>query len=335
MGAALSLALVTATGCDEVAKAVDANNQQPGEADARAVELTSSPNRLNALALDDGNIVIIAQNGDVSQRPRSNAPGAITKIGAFKRGEYTSRREAMALDADAIWLINDDALYRMPRAGGDGEKVAEASGESLAVASGAVFFASHDHKKIVKYDKATKTTTDYATGFTYTSGIALDEAGDKFYVSDRDAETISSLPTSGDAPVTPTVLAKDQAAPEYVGTGPSHVYWNNGALSDHKDITDRLMRIAKTGAGAPEQLASTKGGFSGPIHADDKYVYGGEAGGGLYRAAVTSGDAVKFLDIAVTDFIVTTDSVFAIENNGYRFSDEAKSKPNRILTVTK
>jgi len=94
------------------------------------------------------------------------------------------------------------------------------------------------------------------------------------------------------------------------------------------------MRMKKDGSGQPEVVAQMVE-FYGPLEADAQFVYLGRSGGGLYRAPAGAGESTKFVNVAVVDFVVTADRVWALEDNGYRFSEEEKKKPNRLLAVTK
>jgi hypothetical protein len=335
--ASITPVLLTA-GCDKAAKLLDANNAQPGEADGRAVELTNSPSRFDAIAIDDTNMVVVQQTGDVFQRAKSNAPGPLTPAGSFKLAN-ASLDEGVGFDADFVYLIEDiNGFYRMPRAGGDPEKLDDGSGRSLAVAADSVFFLSHDHTAIRKLDKKSKAVADYVTGFKYAIAVALDEKGDKVWIADRDAETVSWIPTAqtGTTPPTATIVASNQAQPNTIGTGPDHVYWSNGSLSDHKDVTDKIFRIAKDGSGQPQLVTPTEATFvDSPMHADEQYLYYGQSAGGIMRVPIGGGTATKFLNICENGFALSADSVYVVENNANRFSDADKAKPNRVMAVTK
>lgn len=324
---ALLALLSAAVGCDQVGKAIDANNNQPGEADSRAVALTSFPVRMTALTSDEKEIFAVAENGDVLSRPREGNDAA-KRIGGVKR-TYTTR-ERILVDADALWIASEDGLSRMPRAGGDAEKIAvDAFGRGIAQTPDAVFISSKDQKRVLRIDKKTREAKDLAGGFTRIEEITGD--AERIYVADGEGDTITAVPIIEGVP---SVLVKDQAHPEYIGVGPDHVYWVNGSLSDHKEIEDRLFRVKKSG-GTAENLAAVSGGFRGPIAADAEFVYLGRAGYGLFRAPVAGGEAKKFANTAVTDFFLTADKIISVENNGFRFSDAEKNQPNRLLSITK
>jgi hypothetical protein len=340
--APLSLLSVLAAGCDEAAKALDANNAQPGEADSRAVELTTSPSRFNSIAIDDANMIVVQENGDVHQRAKSNTAGAINKLGHFNFPPNSETFDAqVAFDKDFIYVVTDGGgLYRMPRAGGDGEKLDEAKGQSLALAANSVFYISSDAKSIRKLDKASKDKSDYATGFERAIAVALD--GDKVWIADRDAETISwipTTPTTDTTTATPTVVVKDQSHPNTLGLGPDHIYWSNGSLSEHKDIEDKIFRAKKDGSGTPELVTPTEATFVHSImHADDQFLYFGQSAGGIMRVPVNASGgakATKFLNICENGFALSADSIYAVENNANRWAKEDKSKPNRLMAVTK
>jgi hypothetical protein len=325
-------------GCSEAAKALDANNSQPGEADGRAVQLASTPNRMNAVAIDATNMVVVQQNGDVFQRATNATPGALNQIGSFGFADE-SLEEGVAFDADFIYLISDGSgFYRMPRAGGAPEKLDDGSGRYLALATDAVFFVNHDHTAIRRFDKKTKALTDFVTGFKFAVGLVLDENGDKIWIADRDAETVSWIPSAQPASGAPTatMIAQNQAQPQALGTGPDYVYWSNGSLSDHKDVTDKIFRIKKDGSGQPELVAPTDATFvDSPMHADAQFLYYGQSAGGIMRVAVTGGTATKFLNMCENGFALSADSVYAVENNSNRFSDADRNLPNRVMTATK
>jgi hypothetical protein len=329
---------LVAVGCDDAAKVLDANNAQPGEADGRAVELTSSPSRFNAIAIDDQNIVVVQQNGDVFQRAKSNAPGPLTQIGSFKFGD-SSLSEAISFDTDFIYLINDiNGFYRMPRNGGDPEKLDDGSCQSLAVASDSVYFVSHDHTTMRRFDKKTKSVTDWVGGYKYAIAVALDEKGDRVWVADRDAETVSWVPTGQTATgLTATMVAQNQAQPLTIGTDNDYVYWSNSSLSDHKDVTDKIFRLAKDGSGQPQVVTPTPSTFvESPMRADGQYLYFGQSAGGIMRVPVGgAGSATKYLNVCENGFALSSDSLYVVENNTNRFAEADRSLPNRVMAVGK
>jgi hypothetical protein len=333
----LALTSVVTAGCDEATKILDANNSQPGEADGRAVELTSSPARYNAVTADDANIILVQQNGDVFQRARSSAPGEATKLGNFPRPER-AYDEAVAFDAEFIYLLNESTgLSRMPRAGGPSEKLDDAYGQSIAVTADSVFYISAKGDAIRRLDKATKAPSDWVTGFTKAIAIALDEKGDKVWIADRDAETISWVPTApAETPAAATVVASNQAQPLSIGTGPDHVYWSNSSLSDNEAVSDKIYRLKKDGSGQPEAVAPTNGTFvKSPMHADGQFLYFGQRASGIMRVPVGGGTSTKFLNVCEHGFAVVGEGVYVVENNGNRFSEEERTKPNRVMTATK
>jgi len=328
-------------GCDEAAKVLDANNAQSGEADGRAVELTTSPSRFNSIAVDDTNMILVQENGDVHQRARNNTAGPINKIGSFKFPPNTDTfNAAVAFDAEFIYVVTDGGgLFRMPRAGGDGERIDDAKERSFATSADAIFYISLDNTKIRKLDKKTKALSDYATGFEHIIAVAGDT--DKFWVADRDAETISWVPTTtlaeGTTTATATVIAKDQASPNTVGTGPDYVYWSNGGISDHKDAVDKIFRTKKDGSSAqPELVTPTDAYFvDSPMHADGQFLYFGRSASGIHRVPVAGGTPTKLLNICENGFAMSADSIYVVENNANRFSAEDKNKPNRVVALTK
>ena len=314
--------------CDELAKAVDANNNQPGEADGRAVELAAFPQRVASIATDDKEIVIVAENGDVLTRPLEGTD-APKRIGGFTRANSYSNNARALLDADFIYILDGVAVHRMPRAGGAAEKLADVATSGLAQSSDALFAVGKERTSIVRIDKKTKEMTELATGF----GRVLDIAGeaDRVDVADQELETITAVAMKDGAK---TELAKNQSRPSYIGLGPDHVYWFNGSLSDtNKAVEDRVMRVRKDGAGTAEVVAPVTGGFNGPIRADAQFVYLGRAGYGLFRAPAAGGEAVKYVNVSVVDLALVGTRVLALEDNGFRFSDEEKKKPNRLLSI--
>lgn len=317
-------------GCDEVAKAVDANNSQPGEADGRAVELSSMPQRIASLAVDANEIWIVAENGDVLERPRSNANAAPTKVGNYARRSSSDTVRA-ALDAEFLYILDGNALSRMARAGGAVEKLADTWPSGMAQSADAVFASSSDKKKILRIDKKTKAVSDFATGLAMVEDMAAD--GDRLVVVDREAETILSFAMKDGAK---TELAKNQSRPYRVGIGPDHVYWINGALSEaNKAVEDKVFRLKKDGSGQPEVVVQKVDGFPNEISADAQFLYLDNRCGGLYRVPVAGGEPKKFLDAAVQDFDASDTGILVVEDNGCRFDDAARNKPNRLLSVTK
>ncbi|MBS2015895.1 MAG: hypothetical protein JST00_23610 [Deltaproteobacteria bacterium] len=318
-----------ATGCDEVAKAIDANNNQPGEADGRAVELSAVPQRLANLAVDANEMWIVAENGDVLERPRSDAKVAPVKVGGYARRYHSDGIRAL-LDADSLYVVDGDSVSRMPRAGGPFEKLAEIWPAGMAMTADAIFVAK-DVKRVVKIDKKTKAVSDLAGGFGFLVDMVLD--GNRLIVVDRDLETITAIALDTGAK---TDLAKNQSRPYAVGLGPDHVYWGNGSLSDtNKAVEDRIFRIKKDGSGQPEPVMSTTGGSANKLAADGQFLYVGRYCGGLERVPVTGGEPKKFLNAAVQDLELSGSSVLVLEDNGCRFDEAAKNQPNRLLTVTK
>lgn len=317
-------------GCDDVAKAIDANNNQPGEADARAAELAAIPQRVANLAADDKQLFVVAENGDVLARPADGAAAPV-KIGGFTRSDSYSKNSRTLVDGEFLYILDGKAVHRMPRSGGTAEKLADAAIAGLAQSADAVFAVSTDQKKLLRIDKKTRATTDLATGF----GRILDIVGEseRIDVADQEQETITAVGMSDGAK---KELAKNQSRPAVIGLGPEHVYWFNGVLSDtNKALENKVMRIRKDGSAAAEAVATVSGGFRGPIAADGQFVYLGRAGYGLFRAPVSGGEAVKFLNSAVVDFVVLETRIVSLEDNGFRFSEDEKNKPNRLLSVTK
>jgi hypothetical protein len=326
---ALATAAASLAGCDEVAKAIDANNSQPGEADGRAVELAKIPQRLASLAFDDTELWVVAENGDILKRPRDGS-AAPTKVGSFARAELGGTARAL-LDAEFLYILDGQSVSRMPRAGGAVEKLANAAPSNLAQSADALFAVSVDTKTLVRIDKKTKATTDLATGFLVIEDIVAE--GDRIIVVDRDAETLTSV-TMKDG--TKTELAKNQSRPYRVGLGPGYVYWINGALSDaNKAVEDRILRVKLDGSGQPETVVAKSTEFPSRIVGDAQFLYIGQYCGGLYRVPVAGGESTKFVNAAVQDFDLTTDRVFLMEDNGCRFDATAKAQPNRLLSITK
>lgn len=318
------------TGCDEVAKAVDANNSQPGEADGRAVELASMPQRIASLASDATEIWIVAENGDVLKRPRSDANVPPTLVGNFGK-PISYEKVRAALDASFLYIHDGGALLRVPRAGGPAEKLTSSAASGLAQSADALFVVSLDKKTLLAIDKKTKAVTDLAAGFASIEDVIAD--GDRLVVADRDLETISAIAMKGGAK---TELAKNQSRPYRVGFGPDHVYWINGALSDaNKAVEDRVLRVKKDGSGQPEVVVQDVDGFPKEIAADAQFLYLDNRCGGLYRVPVAGGEPKKFLDAAVQDFDASESGILVVEDNSCRFDDAARNKPNRLLSVTK
>jgi hypothetical protein len=317
-------------GCAEVAKAVDANNSQPGEADGRAVVLAQVPQHLASLAIDDQELWVVGENGDILKRPRDGT-AAPTKVGSYARANSYADTARALLDADFIYILDEKTVSRMPRAGGPVEKLADAAPENLAQSADALFAVSVDTKTLVRIDKKTKATSDLATGFTVIKDIVAE--GDRVIVVDRDAETITSV-TMKDG--TKTDLAKNQSRPYRVGLGTGYVYWINGALSDaNKAVEDRILRMKLDGSGPPETVLAKTMEFPTRIVGDAQFLYIGQRCGGLYRVPVAGGESTKFVNGAVQDFDLTSDRVFLMEDNGCRFDDAARGQPNRLLSITK
>jgi len=321
---------VSVAGCDEVAKAIDANNNQAGEADGRAVELASIPQRTANLAVDANEIFVVAENGDILKRPRSTANVAPVKVGGYARAFHSDGIRAL-LDAEALYVIDNTTVSRMPRAGGAVEKLADTHPGGMAMSADAVFVSGKDHDRVLKIDKKTKAVSDLATGFRFLVDMVAD--GDRVIVVDRDGETITAVSM---ADGTKTDLAKNQSRPYAVGLGPDHVYWGNGSLSDtNKSVEDRLFRVKKDGSGQPEPLTSTAGESVNRLSADGQFLYYGRYCGGLYRVAIAGGEGTKFLNAAVQDIDLSDAGVLVLEDNSCRFDEAAKNKPNRLLSVTK
>lgn len=326
--ASLSL---TALGCDEVAKAVDANNTQPGEADGRAIELASIPQRLSDMAVDAKDIWIVAENGDLLERPRSSANVAPTKVANFARQNNYGETSRALLDAEFLYVLDYKTVSRLPRAGGAVEKIADAASSNLVQTADALFAVGPDNTKVIKIDKKTKAATDLATGFKHIEDMAA--VGERIVVADREGETITSIAM---ADGTKTDLAKNQSRPYRIGLGPDHVYWINGALSDtNKAVEEKIFRIKKDGSGQPEVVVEKVDGFPRHISADAQFLYIDQACGGVYRAPVTGGETTKFLNAAVQDFDLADTGLTVLEDNGCRFDEAARNKPNRLLSVTK
>ncbi len=322
---------MSAMGCDQVAKAVDANNSQGGEADGRAAELTSLNQRTADIATDDKEIFVIADNGDVLKRAAAGAGVAATRIGGYARNTSYSDPTAAILDADSLYFVDGNSVRRVKRAGGDPEKLADATPAGLAVTADAVIAVSADKTKLVKIDKATKAVTDLATGFEDLTHIVGD--GEPLAVVERKTETVTLVSTKDGSK---KVIAQNQSRPYRVGLGPEHVYWANGSLSDaNKAVEDRIMRIKADGSGQPEMVTSLNATFTDKMVADAQFVYFGERCGGLFRAPAAGGENKKFLNAAVQDFLLSGPGVLLLEDNGCRFSDAEKNKPNRVMTVTK
>lgn len=328
--ASLSLSTMT-LGCDEVAKAVDANNTQAGEADGRAVELASIPQRLGDMAVDGTEIWIVAENGDVLKRPRSGANIAPTKVSSFARQNPYGETSRALLDAEFAYVLDGRSVNRIPRAGGSLEKLADAAAANLAVTTDAIFAVSMDNTKVIKIDKKTKAVTDLATGFGHIEDMAA--VGERLVVADREGETITAIAMADGAK---TDLAKSQSRPYRIGLGPDHVYWINGALSDtNKAVEEKMFRIKKDGTGQPEVVVDKVDGFPRHISADAQFLYIDQACGGVYRAPVAGGETTKFLNAAVQDFDLAESGLTVLEDNGCRFDDTARNQPNRLLSVTK
>lgn len=321
---------VTASGCKEVAKAIDANNNQAGEADARAVELASIPQRTANLAVDANEIWIVAENGDILKRPRSNANAAPVKVGGYARAFHKDGIRAL-LDADFLYVIDSTTVTRIARAGGAAEKLADTDPGGLAMSADAVFVSATDNGRILKIDKKTKAVSDLTSGFRFIVDMVID--GERLIVVDRDGETITAVSLKDGAK---TDLAKNQSRPYKVGLGPDHVYWGNGVLSDaNKSVEDRIFRIKKDGSGQPETVVSTAGEQVNHLWADAQFLYIGRYCGGLNRVAAAGGESTKFLNAAIQDIDLSDSGVLVLEDNGCRFDVEAKNKPNRLLFVTK
>lgn len=317
-------------GCDEVAKAVDANNNQSGEADGRAQELAKVPQRLANLALDTKELWVIGENGDILKGP-VDGTAAPAKVGGYARVNASADTPRALLDADFLYILDRNTVSRMPRAGGAVEKLTDAAPSNLAQSADALFAVSVDTKKLLRIDKATKATTDLASGFGAISDI-LGE-GDRIFVADRAGEVIASIATKDGAR---TDLAKNQSRPYRIGLGAGYVYWANGALSDaNKAVEDRVLRVKLDGSGQPETIIEKTDGFPTRLAGDAQFLYVGQRCGGLYRVPATGGVSSKFLNAAVQDFDITSDRVVVMEDNGCRFDEAAKSQPNRVLSAAK
>jgi hypothetical protein len=293
------------------------------------VVLAQVPQHLASLAIDDQELWVVGENGDILKRPRDGSV-APTKVGSYARSDSFGDTARALLDADFLYILDEKTVSRMPRAGGAVEKLADAAPSNLAQTADALFAVSADTKTLVRIDKKTKTPSDLAGGFGAIKDIVIE--GDRVIVADRDAETITSVAIKDG---TKTDLAKNQSRPYRVGLGPGYVYWINGALSDaNQAVEDRIQRIKLDGSGQPETVTKATE-FPTRIVADAQFLYLGQRCEGLNRVAVGGGDATKFVNGAVQDFELIADRVFVMEDNGCRFDQAAKGQPNRLLSITK
>lgn len=323
------------------AKAFDQNNSQPGEADSRAVVVTQSGPRNAAVTTDGTNLVYVQDNGDVFQVPADgNAAPAPQKLGTFPVGSTENTRDEaeVAVDTDFVWFASGDTgLVRMPRAGGAVEKLADTPNEaSFVLVPDAVFFQSST-EKLSRFDKATKAIVDIATNFQNLGGIAFDATNKKIWICDRNANTISWVPSDSAAPATPTVAVSNQPSPASCAMGPDTVYWANGLLGGDQTLQNKVMGYKADGSGQPTVIATTNNDFPNPIMADSSFVYLGAIGGGVERAPVAGGtaNATQFLQLTEADFVITDKFVFAVENNINRADEANRTAPNRVLAATK
>lgn len=329
-------------GCDSdvgkaLAKAADANNNQPGEADGRAVTIATSPAHNSAVATDGTNVVLVQDNGDVFQFPAAASAGTLTKLGTFGTNDGQRSVAHVELDANYIWFMSElttIGLFRMPRAGGASEKVADLGSNEVdfALTADAIYFIGTS-SIIRKFDIATKATTDFATGFQNLNGLAFDADAKKLWVSDVNGNAVSSIDITQPAPVTPVAAIPEQPSPGAITVGNGYVYWSNGQLGPNEQWQQKIMRFKLDGTGQPEIVASDEAEFPHPLRVDANFLYAG-GGSGIKRVPIAGGNLTQYLRISLADFLLNNNVLFAVENNGFKLDEDAKKAPNRILAVT-
>lgn len=315
---------------DIAAKALDANNSSPGEADGRIVEVGTITLRTSAITGDDKEYFVVAENGDVFKRPI--ASGTFDKIGTTGRSSESFNNVKLRVDADTVWYCDDVGVVRLPRAGGAPEdmNVTSYSNKGFVIGATAIYVASTGGKSIQKIDKATKTATALPTVFTSVSSFVAD--GDRLVVADDTADTVSTVSMSGETN-DQKMIASGQAHPREVGAGGGYVYWYNGGIADQKDLQDKIFRAKSDGSTqTPEVVASVSTMTPDPpFIVTDKFLYFDD--GFVYRVPVAGGTPTKFLNVYTADYYLSGDHAVVLENNGLAVSQETKDKPNRVITA--
>ena len=315
-----------AAGCSEAAKALDANNDQPGSADRRAVQIDQGAD-FTALAVDD-QALLYADYQSLHAVPA--AGGAPKAVGSIDRPKDSVRfaGDRMLLDATSIYLGTPAGVFITPRAGGPARKIVKDSLIGLAQSDTSLFYAVQRTGAILRADKTTLAEDNLVSGL----GAVTDIAGDdtNLYFTDSDKETVSVVPKAGGDV---KVLASNQARPALVAVSAGFVYWYNDVNSDHPDLEGRIFRIAKDGSGAPQQLLETASSPPERLASDDQFLY--YITSGIWRVPAAGGASEKFANGAIVDFSLFGDSVYWVEDNSYKFSDADKALPAHVRKATR
>lgn len=331
----IAVLFLTLAACDDAgdvaAKALDANQNQPGEADARIVEVGTIATRSATIAVDDKEYVVLAQNGDVFHR--ALASGTFDKLGTTGRSNDSYDDARILLDADFVWIADRVGIVRIPRAGGAPEDMNVGSLEPAGFAQNttSLFIVASDRKSVKSVDKKSKAATSLPTAFQQIASLA-DEGDGRLLVADTDAATVSSIPQNGDGEA--KVLANNQANPREVAVSGDYVYWYNGGISDHNDVTDRMLRTRLDGTATPSLVAMFDTTIPRAVHTDGQFVYYLD-GGGVFRVPAAGGTPSKFVNIAPGDFLLASDHITILEDNSLYTEQAKKDQPNRVVTVTK
>ncbi|RYE82094.1 MAG: hypothetical protein EOO75_21225, partial [Myxococcales bacterium] len=225
-----ALALTVASGCDEVKEALDANNDQPGEADTRALPLDEGKD-FTAIATADGTAYYADRSNFYSQPAAGD--GARVTLAAIGRdtGSVYSADDILHLDATSIYLGADDGLYVTPRAGGAVRHVAGTDVSGIATTDDAVIFTQESEGAIYRADKETLTVTELVSGLGAIRHMVA--SGDTLFFVDAERATVSSVPVAGGAV---TDLATGQARPSLLALNTTHIFWYNGVNSDNEAL---------------------------------------------------------------------------------------------------
>lgn len=329
LGAALAaIVLATAGGCDEVKEALDANNNQPGEADARALPLDEGKD-FTAIVTGDGTAYYTDRSRFYSQPAAGD--GARTELATIGRDTDSvySADDILVLDATSVYLGADDGLYIAPRQGGAVRHIPGTDVSGIATTDDAVLFTRKAEGVIYRADKETLAVTELVTGLGKISHLV--GGGDTLFFVDSERATVSSVPVAGG---TVTDLATGQARPSLLALNASHVFWYNGVNSDNASLEGQVMRVERAG-GTPQALFESAASPPARLLADDQHLYVHRHAGGLWRAPVAGGEPVKFANGSIGNFFLTADRVWWTEFNSNSFSDENKSKPSRVMRATK
>lgn len=179
-------------------------------------------------------------------------------------------------DGFAYWIAYGDqgGIHRTSLAGGAVADLVTAPVpipfRGLALDANYVYYTDAPAGAVRRVPKTGGPPMDVATGLSGPSDIVVD--GTEVYVIETgEVGAIAKVPAEGGAPVR---IAQNQAAPGSLFVTASDVYWIDAGLFDtatQKYVGAGVMKVAKTGGGAPAMIAAADG--AGALFVDGGDVY--------------------------------------------------------------